>query len=104
MKWKTLIFGAAAGFAAGYATKQVLEQSVTPSPEKILSHVKSAVRKDGKIYGSWILMKPESYQKNNLNYTVYKGGISRQTDGNQEHFEFVADATTGTIIELTSKE
>lgn len=104
MKWKTLLLGAAAGFAAGYATKQVIEQSGNPSPEKVLENVKAAVKKDGNVYGSWIVMKPENYEKYNLDYQVYKGGITRDTNGNREQFEFVADASTGTILELTEKK
>ncbi|WP_409302248.1 hypothetical protein [Peribacillus sp. SCS-155] len=103
MKLRTLLIGAAAGFAAGFATKQVLDQSGNPSPEKVLSQVKSQVQKDGKIYGSWILMKPETYRKNDLEYQVYKGGVTRHIDGNQEQFEFIADSTTGTILELNLK-
>lgn len=103
MNWKTFLLGAAAGFATGYATKQILNQTNTPSPDKVLAQVKETVRKDGSIYGSWILMKPETYQKNDLDYQVYKGGITRNTDGNREQFEFIADATTGTILELNAQ-
>lgn len=76
MNWKTFLLGTAAGFAAGYATKQILDQSSKPSPDKVLAQVKETVKKDGNIYGSWILMKPENYTKNDLDYEVYKGGIA----------------------------
>ncbi|KWW20100.1 MULTISPECIES: hypothetical protein [Peribacillus] len=103
MNWKTFLLGTAAGFAAGYATKQILEQSTRTSPDKVLAHVKETVKKDGNIYGSWILMKPETYTKNELDYLVYKGGITRNTEGLREQFEFVADAATGTILELNAQ-
>ncbi|SFC58548.1 Predicted small secreted protein [Bacillus sp. OV322] len=103
MNWKSLFAGAAAGFAAGFAVKQILNESGQPSPEKVLSNVKNFVKKDGKIYGAWILMKPEAYEKFNLDYTVYKGGITRHVDGSQEQFEFVADAETGTVLDLIPK-
>ncbi|MDQ0220314.1 hypothetical protein ELQ35_03075 [Peribacillus cavernae] len=103
MNWKTLLLGAVAGFAAGYAGKQIWEQSGNPSPEKVLENVKSAVKKDGKIYGSWILMKPETYEKFDLDYQVYRGGITRHNEGKREQFEFVADASTGTVIDFTHK-
>lgn len=103
MNYKNLLLGAAAGFAAGYAAKQALEQNCGPSPEKVLASVKESVKKDGKIYGSWIVMKPENYQKNDLDYQVFKGGITRYTDGLLEQFDFAADASTGTIIDLTQK-
>ncbi|RFU66261.1 PepSY domain-containing protein [Peribacillus glennii] len=103
MNWKTLLLGAAAGFAAGYAAKQKIDETGGPSPERVLENVKAAVKKDGKIYGSWIVMKPENYEKFNLDYQVYKGGITRHANGKREQFEFVADASTGTILELTQK-
>jgi predicted small secreted protein len=34
---------------------------------------------------------------------VYKGGITRKNDVQQEQFEFVVDANTGTVLELTKK-
>ena len=105
MNWKSALAGAAAGFAACYAVKQAMEQSSGgPSPEKVLASVKDAVKKDGKIYGSWILMKQENYTKNELEYEVFKGGITRNADGSQKQFEFIADASTGTILELTQKD
>ncbi|PLT32243.1 PepSY domain-containing protein [Bacillus sp. V5-8f] len=103
MNWRALLLGAAVGFAAGYAAKQIIDETGSPSPERVLENVKSAVKKDGKIYGSWIVMTPENYEKFNLEYKVYKGGITRQLDGKREQFEFVADASTGTILELTQK-
>ncbi|MCK1991896.1 PepSY domain-containing protein [Peribacillus muralis] len=103
MNWKTFLLGTAAGFAAGFAAKQILDQSSGPSPDKVLAQVKETVKRDGNIYGSWILMKPEAYTKNELDYLVYKGGITRNTEGLREQFEFIADATTGTILELNAQ-
>jgi predicted small secreted protein len=103
MNWKTIAIGVAAGFAAGYVTKQAIEQTSRPTPEKVLAHVKNTVRKDGQIYGSWIVMKPEPFQKFDVTYSVYKGGISRYMNGKQEQLEFVADANTGTLLELIEK-
>ena len=34
---------------------------------------------------------------------MYKGGITRNTEGKREQFEFVADASTGTILELNAQ-
>ena len=100
MNWKTFLLGTATGFAAGYAAKQIMDQTLTPSPDKVLAQVKETVKQDGNIYGSWILMKPETFEKNGLDYQVYKGGVTRNTDGHREQFEFIADAQTGTILEL----
>ncbi|PLS14888.1 hypothetical protein CVD28_25550 [Bacillus sp. M6-12] len=102
MNWKTFLAGAAAGIAAGYVAKQVIDQTVNITPESILSNVKNALRKEGKVNGSWIIMKPEPYQKFNLDYKVYKGGITRIINGNQEQYEFIADAATGALLDLNA--
>lgn len=54
----------------------------------------------GSISGSWILMEKEPYTKNDLNYTVYKGGVSRILEGELQQIEFIADASTGTVIDI----
>lgn len=100
MKWKSFLFGAAVGYAAALTAKELLDSSRYPSPEKVLANVKEQVKKNGKIYGSWILMQPEVYVKNELRYEVYRGGVTRILNGKHEKFEFAADCKTGTILEL----
>ncbi|WP_108671330.1 hypothetical protein [Peribacillus acanthi] len=103
MNWKNLLLGAAVGFAAGVLTSQAIERNVSMSPEKILQDAKNALRKNGKIIGSWIVMKSEQYEKNDLTYTVFKGGLTRKIGDHQEQLEFIADAMTGTILEVVAK-
>ncbi|WP_042345252.1 hypothetical protein [Bacillus massiliigorillae] len=100
MKWKNTILGAAIGFVCGYATKYAIEKCTQPSPDAILARVKETVSREGKITGSWILMKPENYAKNGLHYDIFKGGLTQVTDDGQKHFEFIADASTGTVLDL----
>ena len=100
MRWKDFAIGTAIGFVCGYATKQAINKWSQPSPDAILHSVKEKIRENGKIIGSWILMKPEMYTKNGLQYNVYKGGVTVLSDDEQQQLEFVADATTGTIIDL----
>jgi predicted small secreted protein len=94
MSWKKFITGAALGFAAAYAIKTQLDRQMISS-EKALSLAKAAFGQSGPISGSWIQTTPETYEKNNIRYTVYKGGIC--SDAAQ--YEFVIDAYTGTIID-----
>jgi len=101
VNWKTFISGVAAGFAAGYVVKELTNQSNITSPEKILSTIKSTLGQGGEtIRGSWIMMKPEKYTKNELDYDVYKGGLTKQEGLESTQYEFIADATTGTIIDF----
>ncbi|WP_026693620.1 peptidase M4 [Peribacillus kribbensis] len=103
MNWKTFGAGLGAGFAAGFVLWRALDQKSEASPEKVLNHVKSLLKTDGRIQGSWILMKPEMYEKYDLPYKVYRGGITKNTNGRQESFEFIADAKTAGIIELIAR-
>ncbi|MFZ7944935.1 MULTISPECIES: PepSY domain-containing protein [Bacillaceae] len=102
MNWKSFLLGAAAGVISGYVTKEILNKKTKVSPEKVLEHVKKQFKQHGPISGSWIHMAAEPYQKQHLNYQVYKGGISKQNDGANEQYEFIADASTGTILDLRS--
>jgi predicted small secreted protein len=94
MSWKKFIAGAALGFAAAYAIKTKLEQQMLSS-EKALSLAKAAFQQLAPISGSWIQTTPETYEKNHVRYTVYKGGICHD----DAQYEFVIDAYTGTIID-----
>ncbi|MBU8879773.1 hypothetical protein BGM26_12320 [Bacillus sp. FJAT-29790] len=100
MNWKSFLLGVGVGLASGYATRELLAQKTTVSPEKALANAKDAFKKDGPISGSWIYMNAEPYKKGYLQYQVYKGGISRLASGEMEQFEFVADVGTGTILEM----
>jgi len=99
MNWKSFLLGVAVGLAGGYAAKEILSQKTSVSPDKALSMAKEAFKKQGPISGSWILMNAEEYEKDNLHYKVYRGGISRLTGEDMKQYEFIADAGTGTILE-----
>ncbi|KAB2338876.1 hypothetical protein F7731_04825 [Cytobacillus depressus] len=99
MNWKSFILGVGVGLAGGYAARELLAQKTTVSPEKALANAKHAFKKSGPISGSWIHMQTEPYQKNQLKYDVYRGGISRFTGDDMEQYEFIADAKTGAILD-----
>lgn len=99
MNWKSFLLGAAVGLAGGYAAREVLAQKASVSPEKALSNAKAAFKKEGPISGSWIQMNEEPYKHGLLQYKVYRGGITRQTDDETSQYEFIADANTGAILD-----
>lgn len=99
MNWKSFFIGLGIGIAGGYAAKEVLSHKPLVKPEKALANAKELFKQNGSISGSWIYMKPEPYKKQELAYTVYKGGISRMKDGRLYQYEFVADAKTGCVID-----
>ncbi|MBY0124142.1 PepSY domain-containing protein [Bacillus sp. S/N-304-OC-R1] len=99
MNWKSFLLGVGVGIAGGYAARELIAHKVTVSPEKALANAKEAFKKEGPISGSWIQMQTEAFQKNQLTYNVYRGGISRFTGEDTEQYEFIADAKTGAILE-----
>ena len=44
-------------------------------------------------------MKPETLEKNGLTYRTYRGGISRNVDGENKQYEFYVDVDTGAVID-----
>jgi len=100
MNWKSFFLGAAVGLVGGYVTKEILNHKTNVSPEKVLEHVKKQFKQNGTISGSWIHMVAEPYEKQQITYRVYKGGISKNNNGTNEQFEFIADAHTGTLLDV----
>jgi predicted small secreted protein len=100
MNWKSFFIGAAVGLIGGYMTKEILQQKTNVSPEKVLEQVKRQFKQTGPISGSWIHMVTEPYERHDIHYEVYKGGISKNQDGSNEQYEFIADAQTGTLLEV----
>jgi predicted small secreted protein len=98
MNLKTFFIGAAVGILGGFALKEAITQNITP--EKILEKIKKHFKKQGPIQGSWIHTVVEPFEKGTIHYQVYKGGISRQFNGTNEQYEFIADASTGTILDV----
>jgi predicted small secreted protein len=103
MNWKSFILGTAVGLISGYAVKEVISQKTYVSPEKVLENVKKQFKQNGSISGSWIHMEAEPYEKHQIHYQVYKGGISKNNNGVNEQFEFIADASTGTLLDIQSQ-
>jgi predicted small secreted protein len=47
-------------------------------------------------------MTPETFQKNELSYKVYRGGLTQNEDGELKQLEFIVDAHSGTVLDVTS--
>lgn len=103
MSFKRFLVGVGFGIFVGTVLKESLKKELI-TPEKALREVKQKVAQEGSIEGSWIHMIPETFEKQLLNYTVYRGGISATISGDFYQFDFIVDAHTGTILELTSQD
>jgi predicted small secreted protein len=100
MEWKPFLLGAAVGLIGGYAANEIISKKVNISPEKVLDHVKNQFKQQGQISGSWIQMEAVPFEKEQIRYKVYKGGVSKIQNGENKQYEFLADAGTGTIIDI----
>jgi predicted small secreted protein len=102
LNWKSFMIGVGSGLVGGFAAYYLLanERICFVSAEKVLDEVKAAFKEQGQIFGSWIHMEAQPFEKNHLKYMVYKGGITRNNNGKAEQYEFVADARTGTILSV----
>ncbi|SCN00690.1 Propeptide PepSY amd peptidase M4 [Bacillus cereus] len=107
MSWKGLVAGLGVGFAAGYLVANKVQEQSHISSEKALKMVKQALKMvkqalshKGEITGSWVHMVPETFEKYDVAYEVYRGGLTTMLDDIQERFEFLVDAKTGTVLEV----
>lgn len=98
MKKRNLLLAACIGAVIGYVAKNQMDQYQKVTPEKALKQAKEVFRRKGPISGSWIYMKPETVEKNGLEYDAYRGGITRNIDGENKQYEFYADVETGAVI------
>ncbi|WP_070120549.1 PepSY domain-containing protein [Bacillus marinisedimentorum] len=99
MNVKNFLIGAGIGAAAAVLLMQARDDQYI-SAERALKDVKDLFKEKGPIDGSWIHMVPEETEKFGLPYTVYRGGVSRSSEGSTEQYEFMIDAKTGSILEV----
>ncbi|RDU36164.1 hypothetical protein DRW41_14115 [Neobacillus piezotolerans] len=103
MNWKAFLLGAVAGAAGAYVVNTAVSQNMDVPAQKVLSHARGQFRLSGPVSGSWIHMEAVPFEKNGIQYRVYRGGITRTSPGlddGGEQFEFVADSKTGTILDV----
>ncbi len=70
------------------------------SANRILKLVKNDFASEGSLTGSWINDKAVPFQRFAVKTQAYEGGVSRLEDGDEVDYEFVADAYTGSLLEL----
>lgn len=68
--------------------------------DQILDNVKKMFLADGPIEGSWIELHPVPLTRFSSETDVYYGGISRKEDDELVQYEFIADAYTGTLLDI----
>lgn len=88
------------GLTCGYFLHKLITAKKTIHGDTILKYVKQLFLKEGPIEGSWIELQKVPLQKFALKTDVYYGGISRIEEDQLIQYEFIADAYTGSILDL----
>lgn len=94
-----LVIGAV-GVTGGILANKAYEKKKTLQPEMILENVKASFLEEGPIEGSWIDFTIRPLQKMAVYYDTFTGGITRKEDDKMVQYEFIADAHTGTVLDL----
>ena len=94
------IIAVVASFLMGAVTFFFAEKKIPVSADRILEMVKKEFKKEGPIEGSWIEMTKVPWEKYNYQTKVYYGGISRFEEGKITQYEFIADAYTGSVMDI----
>ncbi|KHD85930.1 PepSY domain-containing protein [Heyndrickxia ginsengihumi] len=100
MNWKTFVAGVAVGAIGGHFVSQAIKKNQTISAETVLANVKKAFKANGTVDGSWIQTTVDNYEKHPIKTEIYRGGISFNENGERNQYEFIADAKTGSIIDV----
>lgn len=87
-------------FFIGAAAFFLVDKKMPMSADRILNNIKRQFKDDGPIEGSWIEMTKVPWEKFSYQTDVYYGGISRFEKGEITQYEFIADAYTGSIVDL----
>lgn len=95
-----VIIGLLFSFIAGAFTFFLVDKKTPINADKILENVKKQFKEDGPIEGSWIEMTKVPWSKHSYHTKVYYGGLSRYEDGQVTQYEFIADAYTGSVMDI----
>lgn len=96
-KW---LLASAAGAVTGFLANAFMNRKQDMlTPEAALQLAQDTFEQTGPINGSWIYMEADELDKNNLTYTVYRGGVNRTVHDDFVPYDFAIDARTGAIID-----
>lgn len=92
--------GLGIGVVVGVAASIWYRKKATVDANLVLEKVKKSFLEEGPIEGAWIQYHQEPLQKFALKTKVYLGGITRLEDDEMIQYEFVADAYTGSVLDI----
>ena len=91
-----LVLGLGVGLVGGVASTLWVKKRQRLSADAVLNTVKGAFLKEG----SWINFEKQPLRKFAVHSEGYTGGITRLEDGKLVSYEFLADAKTGTVLDI----
>ena len=104
MNWKkytpVIILSFMISFTLGILSFILMNRNKASNPDRILKEVQKKFRKEGVIEGSWIEMTKVPYLNHSYQNEVYYGGLSFSEEDKIKHYEFIADAHDGNIIDI----
>ncbi|MHC5372872.1 PepSY domain-containing protein [Enterococcus sp. LJL120] len=95
-----LAVGVGFGLVSGVASALWYNKKRSITPDQVLDNVKQAFLQEGPIEGSWISSEKQPSRKFAIRSKSYHGGISRIEDDQLVIYEFIADAYTGTVLDI----
>ncbi len=95
-----LALGLGVGVLGGLASAFWYLNQKAMNADEVLSKIKEAFLKEGPIEGSWIQFEKKPLQKFAIKSKTYTGGITRKEDEELVQYEFIADAYTGTVLDI----
>ncbi|MBF7128218.1 PepSY domain-containing protein [Pediococcus pentosaceus] len=87
-------------FALGSLVTYQIKEHRKVRPQSALARVRRSFEDDGPIEGAWIESKSSPLNRYGLKASVYYGGITKYENNELIQYEFIADAYTGTIIDI----
>lgn len=96
--WMIPLTLGASGIAGFFAGKLVGNRR--RSANTILKMITNDFKREGTVEGSWIDHQPIPYRQFAVRTLVYRGCSRRFEDDQLVSYEFLADASTGTLLKL----
>jgi predicted small secreted protein len=95
-----LAIGVGVGLASGIFSTLWMKNKQSLRADDVLEQIKGAFLEEGPIEGSWINFEKQPLRKFAVTSQGYTGGITRTEDGQLITYEFLADAKTGTVLDI----
>ncbi|SFB83596.1 Predicted small secreted protein [Alkalibacterium subtropicum] len=99
-EWSLLSLVLVLSFLVGALSFRQYSKKKALKADDILKTVKKDFLEEGSIEGSWIELTKVPWKKFAHKTDVYYGGISRYEDNKLAQYEFIADAYTGSILDI----